>query len=136
MRCAHLRALIYLGPFCSLACSSAHHLSPTAKIHGSGPRRLYTALDFSLPRSPIDAKPVRMCSLSLGLCRSRFPQQLVYPQSTERTIARGVVAWPTDSYSFPAGLGFFLRQLVHTQSTISTDWTNVLLSHTTSTEAT
>ena len=39
-------------------------------------RRKDNAIDFWLPRRPIEAKPARICSLFLALCRSRLAQQV------------------------------------------------------------
>ena len=42
-------------------------------------RRVYNTSDISLPRPPIKARPDRMCSLPLALCRSHAAQQCVRP---------------------------------------------------------
>ena len=53
-------------------------------------RREDNAIDFSLPRRLIEAKPAGMRSLFLALCRSRFAQQVVRSIDGEKRCACGV----------------------------------------------
>ena len=109
-----------------------------------GQRREDSAIDYSLHRSPIEAKLARMCSMFVLLCRRRLDGRIIHSIDGEN-VARGVLGFFELIFFAVSALPQkrvicrppeynFNQQLVHTQTTISTDLIRNILSHTTPTE--